>query len=362
MPDGWSAPVKPPAPIRVVADTSDRLAELRAIIAPRHKVHSGLLDDDFNDSAGLDAAVIAADLRLADNIAALKRMIPAVRRARKRIFVIEPKSHLYVVQAIALGATSVLFNAATQRGELLAELADFVEAPTIAPETGSDAKAAAARGATALTSMFVSVVSGKPIDVDMVNDAGGDIANSIAEDGLATWLDTVRRHHEGTYQHCLLVTGVAVDFGLSLGMARADIQRLYSAAMFHDVGKAGIPLAVLDKPGQLDAQERALIETHPGVGYDTLKGTAGISAEVLDAVRHHHEYLDGSGYPDRLCGGSISDIVRILTVSDIFAALVEDRRYRPRMPREAAYDIICNMQGKLEKPLVAAFRDVALNR
>jgi HD-GYP domain-containing protein (c-di-GMP phosphodiesterase class II) len=132
--------------------------------------------------------------------------------------------------------------------------------------------------------------------------------------------------------------------------------------MFHDIGKAKIPLAVLDKPGRLDNGERALIETHPAAGYNVLKGTGGITSEILDAVRHHHEFLDGSGYPDALCAANISDIVRILTISDIFAALIEDRRYKPSMPRAQAYEILCGMRGKLEGPLVAAFRNVALNR
>ena len=96
--------------------------------------------------------------------------------------------------------------------------------------------------------------------------------------------------------------------------------------------------------------------------YDALKGTRGISSEVLDAVRHHHEYLDGSGYPDALCAAAISDIVRILTISDIFAALIEDRRYKPTMSRAEAYEILCGMRGKLEGPLVVAFKEVALNR
>lgn len=161
-------------------------------------------------------------------------------------------------------------------------------------------------------------------NVEDAKQAVSKVADAIAEEGLSRWLDAVRRHHEDTYQHCLLVTGIAVDFGLSLGLAKPDIERLYSAAMFHDIGKAKIPLAVLDKPGRLDAAERALIETHPVAGFDLLKGTCGISAEILDAVRHHHEYLDGSGYPDALCGDNIADIVRVLTISDVFAALIED--------------------------------------
>jgi putative nucleotidyltransferase with HDIG domain len=172
----------------------------------------------------------------------------------------------------------------------------------------------------------------------------------------------VRRHHEGTYQHCLLVTGIAIDFGLSLGVPKSDLERLYSAAMFHDVGKATIPLAILDKTGRLAPQERAIIETHPGAGYDALKKNNSVSAEVLDAVRHHHEFLDGSGYPDGLCGESIRDIVRMLTISDIFAALIEQRSYRQPMSRPQAYEILRGMTGKLEKPLLNAFKEVALKR
>ena len=210
--------------------------------------------------------------------------------------------------------------------------------------------------------MFADALSGKTIDVGSAKGAGRMIADNIAEDGLSNWIETVRRHHEGTYQHCLLVAGVAVDFGLSLGLAKQDIERLYSAAMFHDIGKAKIPLAVLDKPGRLDPEERALIETHPAAGYEVLKGNAGVSPEILDVVRHHHEYLDGSGYPDALCAASITDIVRMMTISDIFAALIEHRHYKPPMPRQQAYEIIKGMQGKLEQPLVAAFKEVALKR
>ena len=75
------------------------------------------------------------------------------------------------------------------------------------------------------------------------------------------------------------------------------------------------------------------------------------------ACRHHHEYLDGSGYPDGLAGSQISDLVRLLTISDIFAALVESRPYRPPMARQDAYQILCGMEGKLEGALVKAFRE-----
>ena len=265
-----------------------------------------------------------------------------------------------MVQAYALGATHVLSNPVNQ-AQLLAKLAEGA-ASMSSDEAGTGSAEAASAGAVSIASMFSAVMNGTAIDVADAKHAGGKIAEAIAENGLSDWLTTVRRHHEGTYQHCLLVTGVAVDFGMSLGMAKSDVERLYSAAMFHDIGKAKIPLAVLDKPGRLDERERALIETHPAAGYEVLKATPGISKEILDAVRHHHEYLDGSGYPDALSAASISDLVRILTISDIFAALIEHRTYKPTMPREKAYEILQGMPGKLEPQLVQVFKEVALHR
>lgn len=348
-------------PVHVVADTVRKLSDLRATLEQQYAVTSELLGGASSQCSDSDAVVATADLRVVENIAALKETFGKLAHARKRIFLVDQKARLYTAQAYALGATHVLTSPVTQ-ARLLAELADPNHAETGSNETLHGAHEAATTGAAAIASMFSAVLAGKPIDVRDAKGAGRRIADSIGEDGLCSWLETVRRHHEGTYQHCLLVTGVAVDFGLSLGLAKHDIERLHSAAMFHDIGKAKIPLAVLDKPGRLDAQERALIETHPAAGYEVLKGIAGISPEILDAVRHHHEYLDGSGYPDALCAASISDIVRILTISDIFAALIEHRTYKPTMPREQAYEIIQSMEGKLERPLVTAFRDVALNR
>jgi putative nucleotidyltransferase with HDIG domain len=346
-------------PIHVVADSSTKLAGIRAVLERKFAVTSELLGGISVQRSDVCALVIKADLRTVENISALKKLFSSLSHVRKRVFLVDETAHLSVSQAYALGATCVLVGTLNQ-AKLLAELADQSSADT--PTNARDMRATASAGEVALASMFTAVASGTRIDVAGAKNAGGKIADCLDEHGLSKWLATVRSHHEGTYQHCLLVTGIAVDFGLNLGVPRCDIERLYTAAMFHDIGKATIPLAVLDKPGRLDEQERKLIESHPIAGYDALKNTKGISPEVLDAVRHHHEYLDGSGYPDGLCAESISDIVRMLTISDIFAALIENRVYRQPMSRQAAYDILSGMQGKLEKPLVAAFKDVALTR
>ena len=130
------------------------------------------------------------------------------------------------------------------------------------------------------------------------------------------------------------MTGVAVGFALDLRFAGPDVKRLGMAATLHDIGKARIPLSILDKPGRLDPAEDEIMKRHPVIGYELLKDLAGISPEVLDGVRHHHEYLDGSGYPDALTAPKISDLVRLLTISDIFSALIERRPYKPAMSRQ----------------------------
>lgn len=347
--------------VHLVGDDANKLKTLSAMLEKRCLLTSEILGDARIASRDIDAVVVAADLRAVDNITALKDVSDKLSRIPKRIFLTNHKSRLSTVQAYALGATTVLSSTPT-RNQLLGKLLDRHPsslAPSLLQDGGRDAAFA---GAACIASMFAAVLGGDEIDVEDARRAGRRIADCIEEHGLSDWLATVRRHHEGTYQHCLLVTGITVDFGLSLGVHSADLERLYMGAMFHDIGKAKIPLTILDKPGRLDVKERALVETHPGAGYEALKSNPAITAEVLDAVRHHHEFLDGSGYPDALLADNIPDLTRILTISDIFAALIEYRSYKPVMPREKAYEIIQGMNGKLERPLVGAFREVALTR
>jgi putative nucleotidyltransferase with HDIG domain len=347
--------------VHLVGDDATKLTALRGMLDKRCALTSEMLGAASIAGRDIDAIVISADLRAVDNITALKDISDKLARIPKRIFLTNHKSRLSTVQAYALGATSVLSNTPS-RNQLLGKLMDRRPTSLASSQTLDEGRDAAFAGAACIASMFAAVLGGSEIDVEYARRAGKRIADAIAENGLSDWLATVRRHHEGTYQHCLLVTGVTVDFGLSLGVPNQDLERLYMAAMFHDIGKASIPLSILDKPGRLDCRERTLVETHPVSGYDALRNNAAINAEILNAVRHHHEFLDGSGYPDRLLGQSIPDLTRILTISDIFAALIEYRSYKPVMPREQAFEILQGMEGKLEKPLVGAFREVALMR
>lgn len=335
--------------VHFVTDTPNKIPAIRAMLGPRHSVEPHLLGIAGGRAPANGVLVVDADLRRTELVAQIRAILRDVQSIAEKLFVVQGHLREMVAQAFALGATAVV----SRPSEIAARLAS-VEFAQRRPEAEPDgAPHEIASSATSFSSMFAAIGKGGQITLSDAEKATQDVIDGIKRNG-------VRRYHEGTFQHCLLVTGIAVSFGMSIKFPDADVMRLGLAATLHDVGKARIPLAILDKPGRLDQTEQEIMNRHPVIGYELLKEIAEIGPEILDGVRHHHEYLDGSGYPDRLAAGEISDLVRLLTISDIFAALIERRPYRPSMSRPDAYKILCDMDGKLEKALVKAFRTVAL--
>lgn len=340
-------------PFRVIADNLEQLNPIKKMLSHLSAVGYALVDDRPIAVDDVQAFIIKSDVSDPRRVNALRVSLSASDRKSKRVFLFDKPSHRDIAQAYALGATHVL------SGRKQRDIVELFDALGDATSIG-DVACVAGIGQDAFASMFAAVSSGGEIDVLRVQSAARLISSSVAEEGLTVWLDAVRRHHEGTFQHCLLVTCVAADFAIRLGMNSPDIDRLTIAAMYHDVGKAAIPVAILDKPGRLTAEERSTVEEHPIIGYQALARTPSIELAIVDAVRHHHEFLDGSGYPDKLQGNEIADLVRLLTISDVFAALIEERSYKPPMNRVDAYQVLCGMSGKLEKALLREFRHVAL--
>lgn len=148
---------------------------------------------------------------------------------------------------------------------------------------------------------------------------------------------------------------IAVKMGLDAA-ARNDMRR---GALFHDLGKIVIPDAVLRKPGPLTPEERSIIEEHPVVGHELLVPMKTMR-RTLPVVFHHHERLDGSGYPEGISGASIPMTVRIVTVADIFDALTTDRAYRGALRIETAFEILAEGVQKSwwDRDAVALLSDV----
>jgi putative nucleotidyltransferase with HDIG domain len=341
--------------VHFVTDEPSKIPAIRAMLEPRYQVVPRLLGTgETQISDGV--LMVDADLREAARIEQIKLVLRGLRPITEKLFVVQSHIQHMVAQAYALGATSVVRGSR----EIVFKLAEIEVAVNAAKTDFAVTSPDIAGDAAAFESMFTAIRNGKSITLSDAENATTQIVNGIAQNGLGAWLDDVRRYHEGTFQHCLLVTGVAVGFALDLKFTHPDVKRLGMAATLHDIGKARIPVSILDKPGRLEPVEEEIMKRHPVIGYELLQDLAGISPEVLDGVRHHHEYLDGSGYPDALTAGKISDLVRLLTISDIFAALIERRSYKSPMSRENAYKVLCGMDGKLEGSLVKAFRKVAL--
>jgi putative nucleotidyltransferase with HDIG domain len=342
--------------VHFVTDEPAKIPAIRAMLEPQYDVQPRLLGTGNANIGSSGVLMIDADLRKPVPVEQIKRVLQELRCASERLFVVQSHLHHMVAQAYALGATAVV----SRPKEIISKLEQIDVAQRAAHAGIAVVSTEITGGAAAFASMFSAIREGKPITLSSAEDATSEIINGIEQNGLGVWLDDVRRYHQGTFQHCLLVTGVAVGFAMSINFSSADVSRLGLAATLHDVGKARIPLAILDKPGRLDPGEEEIMKRHPIIGYELLKDLPGISPETLDGVRHHHEFLDGSGYPDALTAPEISDLVRLLTISDIFAALIESRPYRPAMSRQDAYKILCAMDGKLERSLVKAFQNVAL--
>jgi len=303
--------------------------------------------------------VIDTSLRDTSHLPELKQWMAKRPKDGKVIFVVDKASRIEEARAFALGATGVVHRPINGR-ELLSKIwGDFATLAEKGAEFRAESPRAAVAAFDALQNVFSAACMGGRLDAEQINTAGEEMVAQIGAQGLGSWIETVRKHHSQTYQHCLLVTGVAVAFGQHLGVGQTDRLRLSFAGLVHDIGKARIPVSILEKPGPLDASELAVMREHPQLGAEALAAAPGLQPEMLDMVIHHHEYLDGSGYPHGLKAAEIADLVRIMTISDVFGALIEKRSYKPPLSGEAAYQILLDMGPKLDKDLVREFRPIA---
>ncbi len=163
-----------------------------------------------------------------------------------------------------------------------------------------------------------------------------------------------------TRGHVRRVSELAISVGRRMQLPETDIEALRIGGALHDIGKIGVPKAVLNKPGALNDVEWNAIRKHPEDGYNICLPLKQNLRQALDVVRHHHEKLDGSGYPDGLKGDAISLLARIMAVVDIYDALTTDRAYRKAMPREKALGILWQEvdHGKLDKAVVACLTEL----
>jgi putative two-component system response regulator len=170
---------------------------------------------------------------------------------------------------------------------------------------------------------------------------------------LALTIDARDPYTDG---HCERLSKFAVALGASLGLSKDELSALDRGGYLHDIGKIGIPDAVLLKPTKLTAQEFELIKQHTIIG-DRLCGELRSLRLVRTIVRHHHETLDGSGYPDGLSGEQVPLLAQIVGIVDLYDAVTTSRPYREALPPEHAYAELRSecARGRRDPRLVEAF-------
>ena len=180
--------------------------------------------------------------------------------------------------------------------------------------------------------------------------------NSLAsiENVLFSIANAVEAKDTYTQGHVERVSNLAVTLGKKLGLTKSDVVALRFGGVLHDLGKIVVPREILNKPGPLNPEERKIMETHPGVGANICAPLKKNLGAALEAIRYHHERLDGSGYPDGLKGDNIPAVARILAVVDCYDALLTDRPYRKAVPRKEALEILLvrAKEGKLDKEII----------
>jgi putative two-component system response regulator len=183
----------------------------------------------------------------------------------------------------------------------------------------------------------------KPIDTEELRARIGSLVRvkrmtdelESAEGFVLALGGVIEARDPGTEGHCERLSKYATALGADLGLDVADLDTLQRGAFLHDIGKIGIPDQLLLKKTRLTAREYEVMKRHPLIGDDLCRPVKSLEP-VRPIVRHHHERLDGRGYPDRLCGDRIPLVAQIVTVVDVFDALTSDRPYRRALPFQAA--------------------------
>jgi putative two-component system response regulator len=177
-----------------------------------------------------------------------------------------------------------------------------------------------------------------------------------AESVIMSLALTVEARDAYTNGHCQRLSAYARTLGAEIGLPDEELEALRRGGYLHDVGKVGIPDAVLLKPSKLTDAEFELMQRHTTIG-DDLCGDMRSLAPVRPIVRHHHERLDGSGYPDGLSGGDVPLVAQIVGIVDAYDAMTTTRPYRQARPtREACTELVADARhGKFDLSLVDAF-------
>lgn len=197
-------------------------------------------------------------------------------------------------------------------------------------------------------------------DSDHLADATDSIATDLMDaiesnDAIAIDISALKTSDEYTFKHSVDVATIAMILGKQQGLSKTEIHEIGVAGLLHDVGKTQVPLEILNKPGRLDDDEFAIMKQHTVYGYEMIKDRPEFNNATSLAVLQHHEKINGKGYPMGVPANQITPYAKILSVADIYDALVTERPYKSAYSQRDAVEMIMSMTAELDMTAMKSF-------
>jgi HD-GYP domain-containing protein (c-di-GMP phosphodiesterase class II) len=213
-----------------------------------------------------------------------------------------------------------------------------------------------AKGKEAVVSMFQEARMGKAIEAEAAAPLVEEISNSVMRNpGALISLARLKIADDYTYMHSVAVCALMIALARQLELDEQQVRDAGMAGLLHDLGKAMIPLEILNKPGKLTEEEFALVKTHPEEGYKLLLAGKGISDMTKDVCLHHHEKSDGSGYPKGLNGETMSLFAKMGAVCDVYDAVTSNRPYKAGWDPAESIKRMAEWKGHFDPAVFQAF-------
>ncbi|HVF17658.1 MAG TPA: HD-GYP domain-containing protein [Steroidobacteraceae bacterium] len=212
------------------------------------------------------------------------------------------------------------------------------------------------RSKEAVTALFAEARMGHALNTSECRPLVDEIVGSVDRhaDALIS-LCRLKLADEYTYMHSVSVCALMVSLGRQLGLDDGLCRDAGMAGLLHDLGKAAMPQDIINKPGKLTDEEFTIIKSHPVKGHEMLLASGVDNERVLDVARHHHERIDGSGYPDKLAAENISMIARMSAVCDVYDAITSDRPYKAGWDPAESVAKMASWQGHFDPTVLQTF-------
>jgi len=212
------------------------------------------------------------------------------------------------------------------------------------------------RSRAMVVSLFNEVRMGRSADLQQCLPVVQEVADSVARNPSALIsLARLKTKDDYTYMHSVAVCALMVSLARQLGLDEAKTREAGLAGLLHDLGKMLVPHEVLNKPGKLSDDEFAVIKLHPQRGFELLRAGGKAPASAMDVCLHHHEKMDGTGYPRRLKGEQISLLARMGAVCDVYDAITSNRAYKTAWDPSLSLQRMAQWQGHFDPAVFQAF-------